>query len=235
MRLMLAIIAACLSFGMSESAMAKDRRASSLPGWEAVGRLNIAGKYMCTGTLIASNLVLTAAHCVYDAQTGRRVNPRGIRFEAGLDGRRFKAARMVSKAVIHPSYQFRAGGDAQLGHDIAVLRLSTPISRTEIRPFTMSARADRGASVDVLSYSYHNATRASRQQGCHVLSRRTRTLVMSCRVDFGASGAPVLDVTPGQTPKIVSVISSKAAMGHRRVSIGTALDSTLRMMMQNAI
>jgi hypothetical protein len=137
--------------------------------------------------------------------------------------------------VIHPSYQFRAGGDAQLGHDIAVLRLSTPISRTEIRPFTMSARADRGASVDVLSYSYHNATRASRQQGCHVLSRRTRTLVMSCRVDFGASGAPVLDVTPGQAPKIVSVISSKAAMGHRRVSIGTALDSTLRMMMQSAI
>ncbi|MFP3385142.1 MULTISPECIES: trypsin-like serine peptidase [Tritonibacter] len=235
MRLMLAMLAACLSIGVSESAMAIERRASSLPGWEAVGRLNIAGKYMCTGTLIASNLVLTAAHCVYDAQTGRRVNPRGIRFEAGLDGTRVKAARSVSKAVVHPGYRFRAGGNAQLGSDIAVLRLSNPISRNDIRPFSMSARADRGANVDVLSYSYSNATRANREQNCQVLSRRTRTLVMSCKVDFGASGAPVLEIRPGQAPKIVSVISSKAAMGHRRVSIGTALDRTLRTMMQNAI
>ncbi len=235
MRLMLAIVAACLSLGMSNGAEAETRRASSLPGWEAVGRLNIAGKYMCTGTLIASNLVLTAAHCVYDARTGRRVTPSGIRFEAGLDGRNFKAARTVAKAVVHPSYEFKASGRVQLGHDIAVLRLSSPISQSEIRPFSMSALASQGSSVNVLSYSYHHATRPNLERGCQVLSRRTRTVVMSCRVDFGASGAPVLEMVPGQAPKIVSVISSKAAMGQRPVSIGTTLDSTLQAMMRAAI
>ncbi|KUP93455.1 trypsin-like serine peptidase [Tritonibacter horizontis] len=234
MRMLFAIIVACLTLGAADTAKAFDRRASSLPGWEAVGRLNISGKYMCTGTLIASNLVLTAAHCVFDAKTGQRVNPRGIRFEAGLDGRRFKAARMVSKAVVHPSYQFRATGRAQLGHDIAVLRLSSPISHGEIRPFSMSSRADRGASVDVLSYNYNNATRPNLEKDCHVLSRRTQTVVMSCRVEFGASGAPVLEVLPGQRPRIVSVISSKAALGQRRVSIGTTLDGTLQTMMRQA-
>ena len=235
MKLLFAIIAVCLTIGTVDTAAAQDRRASALPGWEAVGRLNISGKYMCTGTLIASNPVLTAAHCVYDAKTGQRVNPRGIRFEAGLDGRRFKAARMVSKAVVHPGYRFRSTGRAQLGHDIAVLRLSTPISHAEIRPYSMSNRADRGASVDVLSYNYNNATRPNLEQDCQVLSRRTQTVVMSCKVEFGASGAPVLEVVPGQYPRIVSVISSKAAMGQRRVSIGTTLDSTLQVMMRQAI
>lgn len=235
MRQLLAILAACLTFGMSDSAAAKERPASALPGWEAVGRLNISGKYMCTGTLIAPNLVLTAAHCVYDAKTGRRVNPNGIRFEAGLNGGHFKAARDVNKAVVHPGYQFRSAGNAQLGHDIAVLRLSSPISQAEIRPFNMSALAGQGGSVDILSYSYTDATRPNLEQGCRVLSLRTRTVVMSCQVDFGASGAPVLQVRPGQAPRIVSVISSKAAMGQRRVSVGTALDNTLREMMQAAI
>lgn len=235
MRRMLAMAAACLSLGMSGGAGAGDRSAQSLPGWEAVGRLNISGKYMCTASLIAPNLVLTAAHCLYDSRTGNRIAPHKIRFEAGLDGRRFKAARTASKAVIHPQYVHRIRGEAQIGHDLAVLKLDRPISAAEIRPFTMSARANRGDAVDVLSYSYTNANRLSREQDCHVISRQTRTLVMSCLVDFGASGAPVLDIRPGHPPKIISVISSKAAMGQRRVSIGTALDGTLQNMMRSAI
>ncbi len=37
-------------------------------GWQAVGRLNIGNTSFCTGALIADDLVLTAAHCMYDTK-----------------------------------------------------------------------------------------------------------------------------------------------------------------------
>ena len=236
MKRLIAVAAAYLLASMPSGARAGDPQfgARSLPGWEAVGRLNISGRNMCTGSLIAPNLVLTAAHCLYDPATGRAIDPRTIKFEAGLVGRRAKAARNIAKAVVHPGYRHSQGGDALMGSDIAVLRLSQPISSKQIQPLRMSMNADRGDSVGVLSYNFTHATRPSLERSCEVLAKQHTTLVMSCLVDFGASGAPVLQVIPGHLPRLVSVISAKAAMGSKRVSIGTALDSTLWRLMQQA-
>lgn len=236
MKLRALIAVACLSFGFSGAAQADETRSgvNSMPGWEAVGRLNIDGRNMCTGSLIAPNLVLTAAHCLFDPSTGRRVNPRTIVFEAGLNGSRVKASRNVSKAVLHPEYHSVGGNAGKIGSDIAVLRLSSPISASEIRPLGLSWHASRGDVVGVLSYSHLRATRPSLQRGCEVLAKQNHTLVMSCGVDFGASGSPVIEVSAGHAPRLVSVISSKAAIGSRRVSLGTVLDGTLRTLMQRA-
>jgi len=55
--------------------------------------------------------------------------------------------------------------------------------------------------------------------------------VMSCEVNFGASGAPVLALTNGSNPAVVSVVSAKAAMGGQNVSVGTLLSAdTLKQM-----
>lgn len=52
-------------------------------GWQAVGRLNLGSRGFCTGSLIAPDLVLTAAHCLYDKETGARVADQDIEFLAG--------------------------------------------------------------------------------------------------------------------------------------------------------
>ena len=236
MRLLIAAIAACLSLGMPIGAAADDTRSGvrSIEGWEAVGRLNINNKNMCTGALVAPDLVLTAAHCLYDPRTGGRVDPATIWFEAGLSGRRAVALRQVVRAVMHPQYRYRPGGSHQIGSDLAVLKLDRPISRSRIQPLAMSNGAARGDVLGVLSYTRHHATRQRLKESCSVLARQSRTLVMSCLVDFGASGSPVLELRPGLPPRLVSVISAKAAMGNRRVSIGTALDASLRDLMRRA-
>ena len=132
-----------LCFGGPATAQSTNTSASSVtvPGWDAVGRLNISGRSMCTGALIAPDLVLTAAHCLYDVHTGRAVDPRKIEFASGLT---------------------------------------------------------------------------------------------SCQVEFGASGAPVFAVQGGGQPRLVSVISSKAAMGNKQVSLGTVLDRALERLIARA-
>ncbi|NRB16029.1 MAG: trypsin-like serine protease [Rhodobacteraceae bacterium] len=236
MRLLIGALAACLILAGADGATAADpsRNVQSVPGWEAVGRLNIGGRNMCTGALIAPNLVLTAAHCLFDQKTGRAVNPSSVKFEAGLNGRRVKASRMVSRVVLHPDYQFRPQGQAQIGYDIAVLRLDRPISSSEITPFAMASAPQRGDAVGILSYTYAQNNRPKLEQPCHVLAKQAETLVMTCRVEFGASGAPVLAVNPGQPPRVVSVVSAKAAMGNKRVSIGTTLDRSVQMLIRRA-
>lgn len=236
MRLLIGALAACLILASTDDATAGDpsQNVQSVLGWEAVGRLNIGGRNMCTGALIAPNLVLTAAHCLFNQETGRAVKPSSVKFEAGLNGRRVKASRTVSRVELHPDYRFRSQGQSQIGYDIAVLRLDRPISSSEIMPFRMAAAPQRGDAVGVLSYTYVQNNRPRFEQPCHVLARQAETLVMTCLVEFGASGAPVLAVVPGQAPRVVSVVSAKAAMGNKRVSIGTTLDQTVQMLIRRA-
>lgn len=236
MKLKAAAFALCTALGLAGAANAESRSSfpQSLPGWEAVGRLNIGGRNMCTGTLIDQRLVLTAAHCLYDPNTGRAIDPSSITFEAGLNGSRPKATRGVSKAAIHPGYRFSKSSGADVGSDLAVLRLESPISERQIRPIRLDMSANRGDRFDVLAYSYRQSTRPQRQRGCEVLAKQNQTLVMSCRVEYGASGAPVFAVTAGRAPRLVSVVAAKAAIGARPVSLGTVLDGTLWQLMRTA-
>jgi len=67
-------------------------------GWEGVGRINIAGTGLCTGALIADNLVLTAGHCLYNKVTGARYAPEDFEFLAGWRNGRATAYRSVRRA-----------------------------------------------------------------------------------------------------------------------------------------
>ena len=199
-------------------------------GWEAVGRLDLANRGFCTATLIGADLVLTAAHCLFDKATGQRIETTDIKFLAGWRNGRAVAYRGVRRDVVHPDYVFSGTGQVdRVEYDLALLQLDQPIRLPSITPFLTHGPNKAFNRVGVVSYAKDRANVPSLQEVCPVLGRQPGMLVMGCSVDFGSSGAPVFVMDDG-VPRIVSVVSAKAEMQGRNVALGVALKSPLAVL-----
>lgn len=203
-------------------------------GWEAVGRLDFAGRSFCTGSLITERLVLTAAHCMFDIYDHKPHRPSDVTFKAGWRNGEAQALRKARAIYVHPGFALNTGDlHDRLVNDVALIELDQPVRTASVRPFATSGRPQKGQAVGVVSYAHDRAESPSLQELCYVVARQGGVLVTSCDVDFGSSGAPIFDMR-GTTPRIVSVISAKAKFQGQKVSVGTSLDGSLADLLQLA-
>lgn len=204
-----------------DAAAAEQRRMTSPAEqavWSAVGRLNVTGQGYCTGTLVAPDIVLTAAHCLMNKRTGQPVRPGDIHFLPGFRIGRYLGHGRGRRIAMLPGYD-RARKTVHL--DLALVQLDAPMPASVI-PASLDAGVHPAQDVILLSYGLDRSQLLSAERDCRVEKRQGPLIFTTCEGLPGVSGGPLFQVVDGR-PLLVAVASSIMARTKAPIPRGQVL------------
>lgn len=224
---------AAVALALVSLSVVADQRRPVDPGeeaWRAVGRINQGNGAFCTGVLIAPDLVVTAAHCLYHPRTGRRLQASAVHFVAGWADGRAAAHRFGAKIAQSPLFDPGAPPSlTAMSTDIALVRLSSPVP-AEIAPLPLAPpqRGERPALV--VSYARDRPHLASMEPCLADFPDSARRPVLAgCASVEGASGAPLLVETPAGYA-VAAVISGRMGEGDGAMAVAAPLHPSLKLL-----
>lgn len=175
--------------------------------WSGVGQLHMPRGEMCGATLIGPDLAVTAAHCVFDPQSGRLRETRdlGLVFQPNAQSRR----REVRVGTIIPLPRFRHNlnaSTATIGSDVALLALA--VSNQPIAGVTYPVGPPPAPPAKLLLVDPFISRADVRVRECDLHGVIGAVAAVGCLVSEGLSGAPVFAMA-GPTARLVGVVSAR--------------------------
>jgi protease YdgD len=182
-------------------------RAEDIPA--AVGRISYSDTLLpdaaiCSGFLVAPDLVLTAAHCVRSAAD----TPETIRFDAGFSSTGPAARRRGASVILGGAVQ--APGLSGLWSDVALVVLDAPLPPADFPPLPLAAPS--AAVMSLIGFDRTAPDLPIHHDDCRSLRAPLGLVALECRVVSGNSGAPVLE-RDGTGWRAVAVMVASAEGG----------------------
>jgi protease YdgD len=174
--------------------------------WRYMGRFTNAAGELCTATLIARNVIVTAAHCIHTD----RGPTTGGQFTAAGGAEARATGYLVSDRF---NYQRFTTTDEIDGLDWALIRLDRPLGDqlgfAGVRNLTGQGRAAaRAADLYQAGYSWDTGDTLSANVGCHMVETYPdNTFAHECDTTRGDSGSSFL-VHNGDNFDVIGVDSN---------------------------
>jgi protease YdgD len=196
--------------------------------WSSIGKINNSARSSCTGSIVAPNKVLTAAHCLFNRSTNRFLQAGSLHFLLGYRAGEYRLHARVASYVVDPNYNPNEAKKSILA-DWAILVLVDAVA-SDTKPLPLATNSPvSGEPLMIGGFSQKHPFKMTADTECQVSGvARSGVIMHDCSATHGVSGAPLLKAGEGTEIRVVAIHVANGELNGKPIGFAVPVSSFAR-------